>query len=65
MGILVKVVDEETALQAQDLAEQGYAVSYSDRWRFTSRIDDPEELAKRLKHSLEEACFPIEVEVVK
>ena len=65
MGIVIKVVDEETALQAQNLAEQGHAVSYSDRWRFVSRVVDPEKLSRLLKHSLEEACFPIEVEVVK
>jgi len=65
VGIAIKVVNEETALQAQDLAEQGHVVSYSDRWRFVSRVVDPEKLSRLLKHSLEEACFPIEVEVVK
>lgn len=61
----IKVVDEKTALEAQDLVEQGNVVSYSDKWRFASRVGDPEELAKLLRYSLMNDCFPIEVEVVK
>jgi len=60
----IEVVDEVTALQAQDLIEQGKAVSYSDKWRFTSRIEDPDKLARLLQHGLMEDCFPIVVEEV-
>jgi hypothetical protein len=65
VGLRFEVIDEHTAIEAQELVERGNIVSYSDKWRFVSRVSDPDKLVKLLEHGLMEDCFPIWVEVVK
>ena len=65
MPEMIEVFDEKTATEARELLEQGKAVCYSDRWRFRSRIEDPEELMKLIKSGLSNDGFPIKVEALK
>jgi len=59
------VIDEETALEALDLVEQGEVVSYSDQFRYKGQVSDPEELFRLLMSGLQGDYFPIVVEVVE
>lgn len=61
----MKVIDEETALEALEMVEQGQAVSYSDQYRYKGQVSDPDELMSLLMQGLRGDCFPIEVEPVK
>lgn len=47
----VEGLDEETALKAMQLAEKG-PVSFSDKYTYKARVDDPEEVANLIEASI-------------
>lgn len=61
----MEIIDEETALEALDLVEQGQVVSYSDQLRYKGQVSDPDELMRLIGHGLRADAFPIVVEPVR